>query len=429
MLDDGTARRRQPRVSDEEVREIHADYVRLKSLKKAAALHGRRFTTIYVLMKSRGLIKRTRRRKLPRKLVAAMIEDYRRLGSLAKVAELHGRTRQAMWEILRKRKAVNPRKPSRSVREHAGAKYAADANGAYRLTVRRGSTELYLHRVLWIEAHGAIPDGHEIVCADGDKENLALANLVCQPAASASRAACFAKYGDANPSRFTRERLLALWAAISPQAKIERLEKGLHKRHVKSREAKLMARVESVEGWIIKQARKLAMQHSNVELDDLLQEGRLGALTAARKFDASRGFKFLSFASHWIKQHMDRFVKNHSKNVRVPVHRFWEHKTYETSMDAPVGEDGDATFGDLMGVDESVTHDADTDDRAELLQAALAKLPERERGVLHARFFEDKTLVEIGEQLGVSRERARQIEFNALKTLRKFSKLTERLVA
>lgn len=426
-----TERRRLPRVTDEEVRRIHADYLRLKSLKKTAALHGRRFTTIYALMKSRGLIKRTRRRKLPRKLVAAMIEDYKRLGSLAKVAALHGRTRQSLWDILSRRRKTKPRPPSRDVIVHGGQRYALDKHGAYRLTstkARATGREIYLHRVLWTEAHGEIPAHHEVVFADGSRRNFSPGNLVCQPPAAASRAACFAKYGDANPSRFTRERLRALWAALSPEAKVERLEKGIHKRHVKGREAKLMQLVESCQGWIIIQARKFAMRHS-VDIEDMLQEGRIGALAAARRFDAKRGFKFLTYARHWIKQHMQRFVMNCSKNVRVPVHKFWEHKTYELSMDAPLGDDGDATLADLMGVDESVTHDADTDDRAELLQAALAKLPERERRVLLARFFEDKTLEEIGSGLGVSRESARQIEFKALKTLRKFSKLAERMAA
>jgi RNA polymerase primary sigma factor len=422
--------RRRARVSDEEVGRIHADYVRLKSLHKTAALHGRRHTTIYVLLRSRGLIKRTRRRKLSRKVVAAMVEDYRRLGSLAKVAALHGRTRQSVWDILSRRGKTHARPPSRGIIEHGGQRYALDKHGAYRLTSTKARTtarEIYLHRVLWTEAHGEIPAHHEIVFADGNRKNFDAGNLTCQPPAAASRAACFAKYGDANPSRFTRQRLLALWAAISPEDKIARLEKGLHKRHVKSREAKLMARVESCQGWIIKQARKFAMRH-NVEMNDLMQEGRLGALEAARRHDPKKG-KFFSYAVHWIKSRMQRFVMNCSKDVRVPVGQFWKHQTHESSFDAPVGEDGDATLGDLMGADESVTHDADADDRAELLQTALAKLPERERAVLHARFFEDKTFEEIGAEQGVTRERIRQIEFSALKKLRKFSQLKERMAA
>lgn len=423
-----TERRRRPRVTDEEVRTIHADYVRLKSLKKAAALHGRRFTTIYVLMRSRGLIKRTRRRKLPRKLVAQMVEDYKRLGSLAKVAKLHGRTRQNIWGILALRGKTKPRPESRGIREHGGRKFALDANGHYRLTVRRGATEHYLHRVLWIEAHGTIPARHEIVFADGDREHFAIGNLVCQPPAAASRAAAFAKYGAAHPGRWSTERLNAMWEAMSAEDRTARLEKGLHKRHVKARERKLMERVDSCTGWVVTQARKLSMRH-NVDVDDLMQEGRLGALTAAQKFDPTKGAKYFTYAVYWIRHRMDRFVKNCAKDVRVPVHRFWEHKTFENSLDAPVGEDGDATLGDLMGVEEGVTHEADKADRVELLQAALAKLPERERGVLHARFFQDKTLKEIGSGLGVSRQRARQIEFKALKTLRKFSKLAERMAA
>lgn len=171
---------RRARVSDEEVRRIHADYVRLKSLKKAAALHGRRFTTIYVLMKSRGLIQRTRTRSLPSEVVAAMYAAYRAGRSLEQVGEAFGRTRQSVYDTFKRRGLKLRGKVFLAAIEYGGRKFTSQKTGGrhryLRDTIHRAKTR-YLHHLVWEEHHGPIPKGHKIAFRDGNHLNVAMGNL------------------------------------------------------------------------------------------------------------------------------------------------------------------------------------------------------------------------------------------------------------
>jgi RNA polymerase primary sigma factor len=204
---------------------------------------------------------------------------------------------------------------------------------------------------------------------------------------------------------------------------------------------------------------------TGLPLSDLVQEGNLGLLRAAEKFDWRRGVKFSTYATWWIKQAIARGAADRgARAIRLPVHvdervgrlrraqarlaeRLGQEPSTEelaaelalpvegvmrlqaaaqtvTSLETPVGDDGVA-LQDLLA-DNSATGPDELALEAvgrEVLEQVLAALPERERQVLILRFGLDsgtpRTLEAVGAVLGVSRERARQMEVRALATLRR----------
>ena len=202
-----------------------------------------------------------------------------------------------------------------------------------------------------------------------------------------------------------------------------------------------------------------------VSLLDLIQEGSIGLLTAARKFDHTLDFRFSTYATKWIRQGISRYLANHSGLIRVPEHTAEQIRKVQTvalqlrqetgeeptaaevakrldcspekvesllqlwpeicSLDLPVGKKEEATLGELIQ-DERTLQPQEELVRRELqqtMEALLGSLDERQRQVLRLHFgMEDgicHSLEEIGKQLGVSKERARQIERGAMEKLQK----------
>jgi RNA polymerase primary sigma factor len=203
---------------------------------------------------------------------------------------------------------------------------------------------------------------------------------------------------------------------------------------------------------------------SSLDLLDLIQEGNLGLMHAVEKYDHRRGVKVATYAVWWIRQAMARAIADQGRLIRVPVHmteqvarvlrerRKLSHKLGRTpatdeiaasvamsaarveralsivrepvSLDAPVGEDGDATLGDLIEAPNAVNPQAVAEASAlrQSLAEALSALSEREQRILRMRFgiggSAEHTLAEVGEVFGLTRERIRQIEASALAKLR-----------
>ena len=208
----------------------------------------------------------------------------------------------------------------------------------------------------------------------------------------------------------------------------------------------------------------LAKRYQGQELSllDLIQEGILGLIRAAEKFDWRRGYKFSTYATFWIRQAIQRGLANQGRTIRIPVHigqrerkiaraerelalRLGRTPTDEeiaeaadltlseveetrevtrtvTSLDRPVGEEGDTGLGDLLPSQErGPVEEVEIGLREEAVRAALARLPDQEREVIKLRFGvggDDPTpLREAGRLLGLSPERVRRIEHKALERL------------
>ena len=241
--------------------------------------------------------------------------------------------------------------------------------------------------------------------------------------------------------------------------------KAIHRRMVEGERAALDAKRELVEAnlrLVISIAKKYA--NRGMQFLDLIQEGNIGLMKAVDKFEYRRGFKFSTYATWWIRQAITRAIADQSRTIRVPVHMsesinklnramrvhlqqfgveadaatlaaklgVSEEKVRQLmavakepiSLETPVSDDGAALLGDFIEDTQGVTPEAAAmqSNLRDLVGELLDGLSEREAELLRARYGigtgHDRTLEEVGQQLGMSRQRVRETEARALRKLK-----------
>lgn len=317
-----------------------------------------------------------------------------------------------------------------------------------RVNARRRSTGPGIKRVVAVSAFGKFPSDRVPLKSGTPVVSTASEN----PPASES----VAYTGDSAFHLYLRE--VGQTPLLTPKEEVQ-LARKIHRGDAAAREHMIKANLRLVV--------KIARDYENFGLPllDLINEGNIGLMRAVEKFDPRKGAKLSTYAAWWIKQSIRRALSDQSKTIRIPVHatdkllhirrtatkleeELGREPTAEeigaeldipakqvrqlqtaairpTSLDAPLGDDDTNRIADIVADERATSPYQDLEDKtnADMVRNAISVLDAREKTILNYRFGLDggseKTLEEVGEKFGVTRERIRQIQNVALRKLRR----------
>jgi RNA polymerase nonessential primary-like sigma factor len=299
------------------------------------------------------------------------------------------------------------------------------------------------------------------------------------PEAAADQAASTPAPAATSARRFSSEvqdatRMYLSEIGFSPLLSAEE-EVYYSRRALRGDEASRRRMIESNLRLVVKIARRY--MNRGLPLLDLIEEGNLGLIHAVKKFDPERGFRFSTYATWWIRQTIERGIMNQTRTIRLPIHIIKEINVYLraarklqqeldrdptpeeigkfldkpaeevkrllglneriASVNAPLTKDGDRILLDAIPDDEKCDPWRQLQDENihQVLHRWMDCLSEKQRQVVERRFglngYEKATLEEVGNEIGVTRERVRQIQMDALKRLRQIMEregLTEEIL-
>jgi RNA polymerase primary sigma factor len=306
---------------------------------------------------------------------------------------------------------------------------------------------------------------HRLILTRGRASTKAVVPAVPVPGAPSATAGDTTQFIQREASRYDADTAIKLYLReigqvklLTPQEEIE-LAARIKRGDKRAREQMIKANLRLVV--------KIARDYDGIGLPllDLISEGNIGLMKAVERFDPRKGGKLSTYGSWWIKQSIKRALANQSKTIRLPVHlvdkiskmrrvamklqeELGREPTDEelaeelgmtatrvrqmrlasirpASLDAPIGDDDSNNFSDLVEDENAITPYQDLEDKTVtgMLQEMVKHLDDREATILRYRFGLDggleKTLEEVGEKFGVTRERVRQIQNLALKKLRR----------
>ncbi len=319
---------------------------------------------------------------------------------------------------------------------------------------------LEIQQAAEVDADDADDESDDIVDSDeveDDEDAIATAKLIERRKADDRRKSNTRRSSDADPTRLYLKEI-----EVSPLLTAE--EEVYYSRL--SLQGDNSARDKMIE-CNLRLVVKIARRYMNrgLALLDLIEEGNLGLIRAVEKFDPERGFRFSTYATWWIRQTIERGLMNQTRTIRLPIHVIKELNTYlraarkltqelnreatpedvarllkkpakdvekmfkladrVSSFDIPMGGDGERPLLDIIPDDSNTDPSSILQDENVIqhLDSWLDELDEKQRDVVVRRFglrnHPRGTLEEVGQELGVTRERVRQIQMDALRKLRR----------